>query len=161
MWNNSCKVIFSCFVDFLHCDVHIGCYLSEVRRCWVPVPKPNVDEERNKCGQKVELFRPDLYKAIAFKVCPAFLPRSFRQPMWTNSGRNVDEKWKQCGRNVETMWTECGRNVERKWPHCAVHFFFWKLCRFHRVCRLTMVTNRCKPYIFQNPRIAKPPSDVR
>ena len=112
MWNKICKVTFSVFADFSHLDVHIGCYPSEARRCWVPVPKRNVDEERNKCGQKVELFRPDLYKAIAFKSMSC-LPAEIISPA------NVDKKWTKCGRKVETMWTECGNKVARMWTKCG------------------------------------------
>ena len=64
----------------------------------------NVDEKWN-------FSVPTFIKQLPLKAWPAFLPRSFRQPMWTKSGRNVDEKWTKSGNKVARMWTKCGKKV--------------------------------------------------
>ena len=63
----------------------------------------------------MELFRPDLYKAIAFKSMSR-LPAEIISPAnvdkkWTKSGNNVDGMWKQSGKNVDEMRKESGRTV--------------------------------------------------
>ena len=58
---------------------------------------------------------PTFIKQLPLKVCPAFLPRSFHQPMWTKSGRNVDEKWTESGNNVDGMWKQSGKDVDEMW----------------------------------------------
>ena len=146
MWNKICTVTFSVFADFLCILTFIlaatrakcGATGFQCRNKMWTRSEINVDEKWN-------FPVPTFMKQLPLKACPAFLPRSFHKSMWTKSERNVDEQLKQCGQKVATKWPGSRRNVERKWPHCAAHFFFWKLRRFHRVCRLTMVTNRCKP----------------
>ena len=58
----------------------------------------------------MELFRPDLYKATAFKNVS-------RLPAEIILLANVDKQWTKCGRNVNVdgMWQQSGKDVDEMW----------------------------------------------